>query len=97
VITFTPPHTQAYYQDSQGRWRAELALQGRHLAAFEADAETELRALVVERLRAWVEEAGAVALGELLEQIGREPGPRVTLTRRAACHAALTEIENGKL
>jgi hypothetical protein len=94
MMTWTAPHTQQYYQRTDGRWVAALALDGAPPGEIlEADTEPELRALVLERLRAWVSTAGAAALGELLDQLGKPRGALNTLTRRAACELALTEME----
>lgn len=94
MITFTPPHTQAYHQAAPSLWRAQLAIGGAQIGdAIEAASEPALRALVVERLRAWSATAGADDLGELLEQAGQPRGARVTATRRVAVEALLTSWE----
>jgi hypothetical protein len=94
--TWVPPHTQEYRQLDDGTWLAQLAIGGELLGEpLTANTEPALRGLVCARLRQWAQEAGANDLGELLEQMGRSKGARVTLARRAAVEAALDEIEAG--
>lgn len=95
MINFTSPHSQAYYRDAEGQWRADLALQGVHVASLSADSDRELTQAVCERLRLWVASADVDGLGELLEQLGEPSGAPVLATRRLACEARLLAIETG--
>jgi hypothetical protein len=86
---------QSYYERSGGDWCAVLRLEGCDGGEMVALIEEDLRAAVVERLRAWLPDARVDALGDLLEALGQPRGARVTATRRAACEAALVWVESG--
>lgn len=92
---FAPMVGQGYYERSGGDWAARLSLDGVSGEEIIAPTEEGLRALVVERLRAWLPDARVDPMGDLLEALGQGRGPRVTAARRAACEAALVWVESG--
>jgi hypothetical protein len=92
---FAAPSSQVYEQRSGGDWTARLQLTGCDPEPILADTEPALRAVVLARLRAWLPTAGADAMGDLLEALGEPRGRLSTATRRAACEAALLEVESG--